>query len=676
MHALICDDDDFVLRTLEHALRRMGYQVTVAHSALQTMHVLRCTPIRLVITDWDMPGMSGVELCQAIRREDLSGYVYLIMLSGKDSAEQRIEALSAGVDDFICKPFNRDELLACLKTAERILSLETRDLAMFALAKLAESRDPETGAHIERVQCYSRALATQLSTAEKYRSVIDGEYIRLIYQTSPLHDIGKVGIPDAILLKPGRLEPFEFEAMKAHVLIGARTLDAALQRFPNARFLQMARDIAATHHEKFNGKGYPAGLAGEQIPLSGRIVALADVYDALTSRRVYKPAMSHAQTRDLIVGERGAHFDPDVVDAFLRIEKQFVDIHLRFGEDAALDLSDVVPSPAPIAAPQRLQVMVVDDDPMICQAVCRVMSASGLSVSQAFSAADAIELASQRRPMVVIADWVMPEMNGVDLCKSLRQRFADQHIHFLMLTMNDDKARMVEAYDAGVDDFVSKPFDPRELLVRVRAGLRAVEVHEKLLLKSEGSLRLNMQLAQLNAQMEKLSMTDELTGMFNRRYAVMRLDEQWALSDRYGIPMTVVTVDIDHFKTVNDTLGHEAGDSVLRAVAAILKEQARATDIVCRFGGEEFLIIFPTETPQEAAIYANRCQAAIQARTFVVFGKSLLLTVSLGVATRTAGMHSSSDLLRAADAALYAAKRAGRNRVEIYDGQQEQPTAA
>src|SRR5207248_5870327 len=210
-----------------------------------------------------------------------------------------------------------------------VLSLETRDVAIFAMAKLAESRDSETGAHLERVRSYCRILAQQLAQKPKFHDVITAEYIRLIYQTSPLHDIGKVGIPDSVLLKPGRLSDREFEIMKTHAEIGAQTLEAALEQFPGIKFLEMARDIAATHHERFDGTGYPRGLRGADIPLCGRIVALADVYDALTTKRVYKSAFAHDVARSIIIDERGTHFDPDVADAFLAAEMQFIEIRDR-----------------------------------------------------------------------------------------------------------------------------------------------------------------------------------------------------------------------------------------------------------------------------------------------------------------------------------------------------------
>jgi putative two-component system response regulator len=216
-----------------------------------------------------------------------------------------------------------------------VVSLENRDVAIFALAKLAESRDPETGAHLERVRTYCKIIATELSLVPKFGGRIDDEFVRLIYLTSPLHDIGKVGIPDSVLLKPGRLSDREFEAMKLHAEIGAQTLDAALQEFPGVTFLEMARDIAWAHHERWDGSGYPKGLEGEAIPLSARIAALADVYDALTSKRVYKGAFAHDVAVSMIVSESGKHFDPDIVAAFVRTQGQFLEVRNRFAESSA-----------------------------------------------------------------------------------------------------------------------------------------------------------------------------------------------------------------------------------------------------------------------------------------------------------------------------------------------------
>ncbi|MDB5348321.1 MAG: rpfG 1 [Schlesneria sp.] len=326
MKILIVDDDMISRELLRSVLEESGFTVFMAENGAEAIEIYERERIRFVITDWEMPEMSGIDLCRHIRRRSLHGYVYLILLTGRGKSREIVEGMSAGADDFIVKPFNGPELLVRIRAGERILSLETRELLIFALAKLAESRDPETGKHLERVQNYSRLLARAMASMPKYLGTIDDEFVHLVYQTSPLHDIGKVGIPDSILLKPGRFSDDEFELMKAHTTIGAETLDAALAQNPQARFLQVAREIAAAHHERYDGRGYPLGLAGEEIPLSARIVAVADVYDALTSKRVYKEAFAHHLARNIILKDSGTHFDPDVVDAFLAVENDFIEI--------------------------------------------------------------------------------------------------------------------------------------------------------------------------------------------------------------------------------------------------------------------------------------------------------------------------------------------------------------
>ncbi|RCS47791.1 response regulator [Bremerella cremea] len=329
---LLVDDDPACLGMLSDVLGALGIPVETARDGNEALEMIYQGDFRIVLSDWQMPGMSGVELCRRVRQRALSGYVYFILLTSLDRKHNLLSGLRAGADDFITKPFDPEELHIRLRAANRIVSLESRNVIIFALAKLAESRDPETGAHLERMREYSRLLAHDLSRQAKFADIVDADYVRTIYLTSPLHDIGKVGVPDHVLLKPGRLTPEEFEIMKQHTLIGYYTLDAALREQPEAAYLRFARDIAGSHHEKWDGSGYPYGLAGEEIPLCGRIVAVADVYDALTTARVYKDAFSHDEARSIIREGSGKHFDPDIVAAFFRHEDEIIEINQRLND--------------------------------------------------------------------------------------------------------------------------------------------------------------------------------------------------------------------------------------------------------------------------------------------------------------------------------------------------------
>lgn len=336
MRVLIVDDDPVTIEMVAEGLRAHGYDVTTAVDGREAFELVRTGKFRLVVSDWQMPRMNGLELCREIRKRNWSGYVYFILLTSNTGVENTVCGLESGADDFLTKPFEPQELRMRLRTGERILALESRDLMIFAMAKLTESRDTDTGAHLERMREYSRILADELSHWPKFKDVIDGDYVQLLYLTSPLHDIGKVAIPDSVLLKPGKLTPEEFEIMKQHTLFGGETLRSVTAARPEAHFLIMAHDIALTHHERFDGRGYPRGLKAENIPLCGRIVALADVYDALTSKRVYKAAFSHEEAKKIILEGRGTQFDPDIVDAFLNCEQLFIDIGQEFRDGPQL----------------------------------------------------------------------------------------------------------------------------------------------------------------------------------------------------------------------------------------------------------------------------------------------------------------------------------------------------
>lgn len=322
MQILVVEDDLIAGEMLSEVLRDCGHEVTLLHDGAAALACMHTTPFPLIISDWDMPVMNGMDLCKAVRSAEWGTYVYFILLTGRDDKASNLQGLSSGADDFLSKPFDPDELLARVRVAERILQLEMQDVTVFALAKLAESRDTDTGKHVERVQQYCRVLAEKMRELGTW-PLVDTGFVRLLQQTAPLHDIGKVGIPDSVLQKPGKLTAAEFAVMKRHSALGAETLAAAASQRPRIGYLEMARQIARSHHERWDGTGYPDNLVGEAIPLAARIVAIADVYDALTSRRAYKDAYNHETAKKILAESSGTHFDPQLVGIFSMVEKEF-----------------------------------------------------------------------------------------------------------------------------------------------------------------------------------------------------------------------------------------------------------------------------------------------------------------------------------------------------------------
>ncbi len=333
MKILIVEDEFVSRRKIQRLIQNLGYETLVASDGLKGWEVWDKERPRMVITDWIMPCLDGVDLCRKIREAEGSQYTYIIMVTSKEDIGDVVASIEAGADDYITKPFEKEELAVRIGAGERIISFESKDLVIFSMAKLAESRDPETGNHLERIQFYSKILSETLTQCEVQFPELDNQFIENIFLTSPLHDIGKIGIPDFILLKPGRLDDREFEIMKTHCQIGFETLDEALKRYPKANYLKMSAEIAIAHHEKYDGTGYPYKLKGKEIPLPALIVALADVYDALVHKRIYKTAYTPDVAKALIVENAGSHFHPDVVNAFLACEDKFIEITNKFHGD-------------------------------------------------------------------------------------------------------------------------------------------------------------------------------------------------------------------------------------------------------------------------------------------------------------------------------------------------------
>ena len=351
---LVVDDTPENL-TLMGALLRDHFMVKVANNGEKALKIaMSDTPPDLVLLDIMMPGLDGYEVCRRLKATAATRDIPVIFLTARSDPDDERMGLALGAVDYITKPISPPILLARVNThlalkatadflrdksayLEREVALRTlevqaiQDVTIMAMTSLAETRDNETGNHIRRIQLYVKALAERLRNHPRFEAVLNERMIELLYKSAPLHDIGKIGIPDSILLKPGKLTVEEFEVMKTHTTLGRKAIEDAERRLGmRVAFLSVSKEIAYSHQEKWDGSGYPQGLAGDQIPVSARLMAVADVYDALINKRVYKAAFSHDQTCSTIVKGKGTHFDPDMVDAFVSIAEDFRSIALKY----------------------------------------------------------------------------------------------------------------------------------------------------------------------------------------------------------------------------------------------------------------------------------------------------------------------------------------------------------
>ena len=353
---LIADDAPENLALLSDLLQP-HYQVRAANSGRRALQVAVSDPQPdLILLDVMMPELNGYEVITQLQADPRTAAIPVIFVTSLEQSADEEHGLALGAVDYIAKPIQPVVVLARVKThlelkaardalQDRNLALETevarrmkenlliQEVSIRALAHLAEIRDPETGNHLRRTQGYMRALATQLQTHPRFTHFLTADAIEVLVRSAPLHDIGKVGIPDFILLKPGKLTPDEWEIMKTHCRLGRDAIELAESDAEQpVEFLRLAKDIAHYHHEKWDGSGYPERLAGEAIPISARLMALADVFDALISRRVYKTPFPLEQAVAMIRAGRGRHFDPDIVDAFLSRLDEFTAIAARHAD--------------------------------------------------------------------------------------------------------------------------------------------------------------------------------------------------------------------------------------------------------------------------------------------------------------------------------------------------------
>ena len=361
---LLIVDDDPAIRRLLHRRLADTCEIREASCGEEALRIAVDFRPNVILLDIMMPGLDGYATCLRLKQLAHLFASQVVMVSGRSAPDELSKAFEVGADDYLIKPVDPVELrsrvdvhfrlhesrqatneleaqiesnhrsLRELATESREQILAVQDVAVLALAKVAESRDNETGQHIIRLRDYANRIGEKLRLEGPYQSQVDSTFLADLFRSSPLHDIGKVGIPDSILLKPGRLTSAEFELMKRHTIIGGNILLDSVMELPAAGFLSMAAKIAHFHHERWDGQGYPSGLAGEEIPLAARIVSVADVYDALTSERPYKQAWPLEKARSFIEDASGAQFDPSVVAAFVNCLDQIQEIQIKQADKA------------------------------------------------------------------------------------------------------------------------------------------------------------------------------------------------------------------------------------------------------------------------------------------------------------------------------------------------------
>ncbi len=489
---LLVDDNRSNLQVLREALEGLGHRLLIAKNGPNALGIASKAAPSLILLDVMMPDMDGYEVCKRLKADPETNHIPVIFVTALTDEGDEAKGLTLGAVDYITKPINPELVRARVRNhlelkryqdrLERMVKERTRKLALTqaimieSLATLAEYRDPETGGHIKRTQNYVKALAMHLKDHPRYRDELDDETIELLYLSAPLHDVGKVGVRDHILLKPGRLTDDEFEEMKKHTVYGRDAILATERKLGQDTFLRYAREIAYTHQEKWDGSGYPSGLRETEIPIAGRLMALADVYDALISKRVYKPPMPHEKAVAIIVEGKGKHFDPDMVDAFLALEGTFRNIALTFadyeeerqmlggGEDTGAEKSRAVE-----------YILLVEDNEINLEIMQSQLASLGYRVDTAVNGRQALSKYQEADYDVILTDLEMPGMDGYELATEIRRSEAgsQKSTAILAITASDFDLSEERARALGFDGYMLKPLEPDVLQKKLAAVITA-----------------------------------------------------------------------------------------------------------------------------------------------------------------------------------------------------------
>ena len=847
---LVVDDQPQNIELLEAYLAPQGYEIVKAVNGEEALVKLSNDQIDLILLDVMMPGMDGFEVTRRIRKEDKNRLLPIILVTALREAEDRVKGIEAGCDDFLSKPIDKMELLARVRSLLKVkvyndlthnyqkelesdVSKRTEELkhafesikaasldTIYRLSMASEYKDKDTGTHIKRMSRYCAAVARRLG--------LDENTIETILYASPMHDLGKIGIPDVILTKPAKLNPIEWEIMKQHTAIGAKILQGS-----DAEFIKLGEIIARYHHEKWDGSGYPGSVKGNAIPIAARIVAIADVFDALTSKRPYKEPFSMEKSLTIIKEGSGSHFDPDVVDAFFTIQEEILKIKKQYGEDdhQAFDIPELKTllqqfnheesyKEPPISEVQRKKsedlinaselryrrlfeaaregilildaetAQIIDVNPFLIEMlgyskeaflgkkfweiglsqdivkskqiiadlqsnnyiryedlplekndgnlisaefICitydvdnkKVIQCTIRDITERKIVEEALAQVAERDSAVsILASKLVSSISISDISGLVLETaehfigsthgfigYVDMEAGYMISpamvdsiwepSQNEDKTEVFKksgatwgcvlnnrqpcftntpANDLKFIDTTSFPIPIRNYL-SVPALISSELVGQVVLANSnrdytQKDVEFVERLAKLYAiaiqhhrtedKIRKMAYHDPLTGLPNRTLFNDRFIIAQARAKRYRNKIGFMVIDIDHFKNINDTLGHAAGDEILKDFSGVMLNILRKTDTVMRLGGDEFVIMLTDVAEVEHIV--NVAQKVLEAirKPFMFHDHEIRITASIGISSYPEDGEDVEMLIKCADFAMYHIKKKGRDNYARY----------
>lgn len=647
-----------------------AYRIIEAEDGKQAVATLQKegTGISLVLLDYVMPQMNGFDVLEVMNRSGWIKDIPVIMVSAESDAAYVERAYELGVTDFINRPYDvnivRRRVMNTLMLYQKQRTLmgmvadqvyereKSNNLMVYILSHIVEFRNGESGMHVLNVQAMTEMILTQLvSMTDQYE--LTAEDISMITMASSLHDIGKIAIPEEVLNKPGRFTDEEFAIMKTHSAVGSDMLDD-LELYKDEKLVRVARDICRWHHERWDGRGYPDGLVGEEIPISAQVVALADVYDALTSQRVYKPPFSHEEALRMIRdGECGA-FNPLILECLAAVADD-LESRLNRGVTGREIAGDTL----------RMTESALDTgESQASSRTLELLDYERMKYHFFASMSNEVQFEfTEEPPMIVLSDWGDRKLG---LPEIVMDPYNDEAFCSVFGVGNLEKlSRLLRS---------TKPEDPvidMEMEVTVDGETRWLHALVRALWSDEnpptylGSIGKFIDIDDRQAELHDLQfkayhdpLTEVVNGAFARKVITERLGEADEC-DRHSDSLVLLLCDLDFFKQANDTYGHQFGDKVLQHFADRLQDSVRAGDVVARVGGDEFLVCMDCAADPRPLI--ERIHGSLEGEF-----EGFPLSVSMGVATTAGGVRDYDELFRRADVALYHKKRDGRGGYVFY----------